>query len=116
MKLLITMHMPSAQGYSVHQLTVEHPAKNLDAFLDLLNDYEFIKCRLYYRERDEINGGVVWRDKNDIVINTSHIGKVQEFIEYGERDNDDESLGYSEGVSNYAGRSRPPLRKRGGNF
>jgi len=113
-RLLITMHMPSAQGYSVHQLTVEHPSANLDDFLDTLNDYEFIKCHLYYRIPDEVNGKVIWSDKGSILINTSHIGKVQEFVEYGERETDDKSYGYSEGIGNNTGRQRPPLRKRGG--
>jgi len=113
-KLLLTMHMPSAQGYAVHQITVEHKANSLDEFLEFLNDYEFIKCHLYYRIPNEFGGGITWKDKGDILINTSHIGKVQEFIEYGERENDDESYRYSEGISGNAGRPGPQVRKRGG--
>jgi hypothetical protein len=113
-KLLVTMHMPSAQGNSVHQVTVEHQSKTLEELFRYLNDYEFIKCHLYYRERDEINGGIIWKSKGEILINTSHIGKVQEFIEYAEREKDDESYGYSEGISGHVGRQGTPLRKRGG--
>jgi hypothetical protein len=112
MKFLITMNMPSAQGYAVHQVTVEHPVENLDAFCDLLNDNEFILCRQLYRQKN-MRGDSSWLDRGDIVINTYHIGKVQQFIEF-ERENDDESFGYSEGVGSHVGRQRPPLRKRGG--
>ena len=113
-RFLITMNMPSAQGYAVHQITVEHSCENIDQFCALINDYEFIKCHLYYRKRDEYTNKVIWLDKGEILINTSHIGKVQEFFEYGERENDDESYGYSEGVSNHLGRPGPQIRKRGG--
>ena len=114
MKLLITMHMPSAQGYAVHQLTVEHPSKDMEDFHRVLNDFEFIKCQLYYRRRDDVTNKVVWNDKCEILVNTSHIGKVQEFIEYGERENDDESYGYSDGISGDFGRQGAQVRKHRG--
>ena len=116
LKLLITMHMPSAQGYSVHQITVDHPSENIDQFCRVINDYEFIKAQLFYRRRDDVTGKVIWNDKGELLINTSHIGKVQEFFEYGEREHDDESYGYSEGFSGNSGRQGPPLRKRGGHI
>ena len=95
MKILITMNMPSASGYAVHQVTVETECTNLREFYSLMNKQEFVMCRLYYR-KPGYAGETIWEDKGDIVLNTAHIGKVQEFLE---REQDYEPFGHSEAVS-----------------
>ena len=110
MRYLITMHMPSAQGNLVHQVTVEHHCKNLQELCDMMNDSTFIMCRLLYRERayHHMEGGdTVWVDKGQMILNTNHIGKVSEFRD---KDDDDESYRSAEQRGgNFEGK-RPPLR------
>lgn len=102
MRLLITMNMPSAAGNNVHQLTVEHKATNLAEFCEYLNNDIFIWCRIYYR-RINHDGTVFWQDKGDIVLNTAHIGKAQEYVEYERHEVSEES-------SDHAGGSGPSYR------
>jgi len=83
MKLLVTMNMPSAQEYLVHQMTVETDCETLDRFMAQINEEIFVKARLYYKRKDHMTGEVVWEDRGDIVLNTAHIGKVQVYFEYG---------------------------------
>ena len=106
--------MASANGNPVHQITVEHPSKSLDEFLGEMNAYEFIMAHQYYRVK-QFDGEVVWKDRGDIIINTAHIGKVQEFIEFETKDyGHDESYGYSEASSHNIGGPRTEIRKRRG--
>lgn len=113
MRFLVTMNMPSASGNSVHQVTVEHPAQSCEAFCDLMNDNEFIMVRLFYRKTlpdfASREMKVSWEDRGDLILNTHHIGKVQEFVEY-ERNDYDEPSGYSEPRSPNRGGTRPPIR------
>lgn len=112
MRFLVTMNMPSASGNNVHQVTVEHPAGSCEAFCDELNDNEFIIVRLFYRRQDfdavSRQMSIVWEDRGDLILNTNHIGKVQEFVEY-ERDYG-ESQTYPEHRGSNRGGSRPPIR------
>jgi hypothetical protein len=113
-RLLITMNMASAQGFAVHQVTVDHASKDLSEFLDVVNDFEFIMARQWYRSKTP-NGEVSWKDRGDIVINTAHIGKVQEFIEFEAKENSyDESYGHPEASGAYFGGQRTEVRKRRG--
>ena len=83
MRFLITMNMPSAKGYSVHQITVEHNAKTMKEFWNVLQDNEFIMPSLMYKIRnDDLTEH--WEDRGLIIINTANIGKVQELIEFRE--------------------------------
>lgn len=114
MRFLITMNMASAQGYAVHQLTVDHSVSSLEEFLAVLLDYEFIMCHQWYRIKQP-DGQVIWKDRGKLIVNTAHIGKVQEFIEFETRDNGyDESYGYSETSSQHFGGPRTEIRKRRG--
>jgi hypothetical protein len=92
MRFLITMNMASANGFLVHQLTIEIPVDSCESLKDLLNEEEFITGRLYYRRR-ALTMETIWEDRGDMVLNTAHIGKAQEFFEM-ERDANDESQGY----------------------
>lgn len=114
MRLLITMNMASAQGFAVHQITVDHPAETLEDFLEEINDFEFIMAHQYYRVKQP-DGEVVWKDRGGIIINTAHIGKVQRFIEFENRDNSyDESYGHPETIGSHSGGPRTEIRKRRG--
>jgi hypothetical protein len=108
MKLLVTMNMPSASGYMVHQLTVDTECKTLKEFNELLNREEFVICRLYYR-RPGYAGDTLWDDKGDIILNTAHFGKVQEYLE---RDQDYESFGNSDERGPSFQKTRPHIRPR----
>lgn len=113
MRFLVTMNMPSAQGYSVHQVTVDHTAPSLNEFCDMLNDHEFVVVRLIYRMKGP-NGESLLRDRGDMILNTSHIGKVQEFVVHQNTDDgdksDDATVTYSDHRSNPV---RMPARRRG---
>lgn len=86
MKFLLTMNMPSAKGYPVHQMTVEHKARNLKEFWDALSDNEFIVCTLLYRFGVD-EASKYWEERGQLLLNTSCIGKAQEYVDYqGERD------------------------------
>jgi hypothetical protein len=80
MRFLITMNMPSAAGNTVHQVTVDHPANSLVSFCAALNSDVFVICRNFYR-RTNNDGTMYWEDRGEIILNTTHIGKVQVFIE-----------------------------------
>lgn len=107
MRFLLTLNMPSAQGFLVHQLTVECDCKSLEDFCDYLNDNEFIIVYLLYRHKE---GNIVtWSEKGAIVLNTTHIGKVQEFLE-NEKEFDYESSRNIEQRTGNVENKRPALR------
>ena len=112
MRFLLTMNMPSAHGNPIHQLTVESDAVTMEHFWEEMNDNEFILARLLYREKNMQTGEVIWTNKGEIILNTAHIGKVQEFIDH-EKDNTDESFRNFEQRSWNTEGKRPPLRPRG---
>jgi hypothetical protein len=107
------MNMPSAQGYAVHQITVDHPGNSLDEVREAFNDEEFVLCRLMYRRMNN-DGEMCWLDKGDLVINTNHVGKIQEYI-FNERDSiNDQPFGHSDASGSHLGGQAPPVRKRRG--
>lgn len=108
-KYLLTMNMPSAQGFLVHQVTVEHDSSHIEELLSDLNENEFIIARLLYRRQNDM-GTWSWTDKGEIVINTSHIGKAQLYIEFGA--NDDDTYGNSENSNQHSKLPRGPIRPR----
>jgi hypothetical protein len=114
MRFLVTMNMPSANGFMVHQLTIELPFDSCERLKDAMNMDEFITGRLYYRRR-ALTQETIWDDRGDIVLNTAHIGKAQEFFEM-EREPNDESQGYTQSVNKYATGEGPTVRKRRGVF
>ena len=113
MKLLITMNMPSAKEYLVHQMTVETECETLDKFLKQLNDDIFVKVLLYYKRKDHITGDTIWEDRGDILLNTNHIGKVQVYLEYGKEQDYDEPHRNFDNRSAHVERTRPSIRPRG---
>lgn len=101
MKFVITMNMPSSQGFLVHQIILEHKSESIADFCDLMNDETFIFGRQIYKRPDS-DGNFIFVDRGDIILNTNHIGKVQEYYDGSV----DDPLG---------DRQRPPLRKRQNN-
>jgi hypothetical protein len=111
MRVLITLNMPSAQNYLVHQVTVDIEAKSIDELCEILNESDFIVCRQFYRKKQP-DGSSNWLDRGDMIINTSHIGKAQEYVEYTKDHGNDEPYGYfEESRSNFDG-ARGPIRPR----
>lgn len=101
MKFLITMHMPSINGFLIHQVIFEHESETMGKLLDTLNNDIFIHGRQFYK-RQKDDGESVFVDKGEMILNTAHIGKAQEYIDYGYED---------EPRNNQ--RQRPPIRGRG---
>lgn len=89
MRFLITMNMPSTSGNLVHHVTMDvEEAESCEAFCDMMNSEEFIMGRQWYR-RKNYDDSIFWEDRGMTILNTSHIGKVQEFIDMEEKINDD---------------------------
>ena len=107
MRYLLTMNMPSAKGFLIHQLTVEHDG-DLEDFCQMLNDNEFITVRQWYQFKQP-TGDPIWQDRGDLVLNTSHIGKVSEYIE-NEKDYENETYGSSNFSSRKPQIPRGPIR------
>ena len=80
MRFLVTMNMPSINGTETHTLTLEYPVNSQAELCALLNRQEFVIFRMFYR-RQNMDGGIWWQDRGEIIINTSFIGKAQEFID-----------------------------------
>lgn len=100
MRFVLTMNMPSSQGYNIHQIIFDHQSKTVADFCNLLNDEMFIIGRQIYK-RYTPDGDATFLDRGDIIINTSHIGKVQEYYDTGDEDR-----------QNQTERQRPPLRNK----
>jgi len=86
MRFLVSMKMPNANGMLTHQLTLEHPSNSIGELCSLMNRQEFVVFQLFYK-RTNMGGEIWWQDRGEIIINTSCIGKVQEFIEIDREDN-----------------------------
>lgn len=80
MRFLVTMNMPNINGSDTHTLTLEHPVSSQAELCALLNRQEFVIFRMFYR-RQNMEGEIWWQDRGEIIINTSWIGKAQEFMD-----------------------------------
>lgn len=90
MRFLISMNMPNANGMLTHQMTVEHACSSIDDLCDAMNNEEFLIFQLFYK-RTNMSGEVWWQDRGPIILNTSCIGKVQEFIDLDRDDQSDDA-------------------------
>lgn len=108
MKFLVTMNMPSRDGNEVHQMTLEYPCESVEELCVALNQKEFLTFRQLYRQKDNY-GETVWIDRGLLIVNSYHIGKAQEFVEY-EKGDTSESVAHVEyGRSHFSG-ARGPIR------
>lgn len=100
MRFLLTMNMPSSNGFLIHQIIFEHESETAEKLFQTLNEDIFIYGRQFYkRQRDD--GESVFVDKGDIILNTAHIGKAQVYIDYE-----------AEADSRPIQKQRPPIRGR----
>lgn len=80
----LTLNMPNRDGHSVHQITCEHEtAKTLEAFLEALEWTRFIVVNEFYKDggkRVSPDTPITLRPHGPILLNTSLIGKVREFV------------------------------------
>ena len=81
MRFLVTMNMPSINGMDTHQLTLEYPVNSQEEMCALLNRQEFLIFRMFYRRQNQ-DGEIWFQDRGEIIVNTSWIGKAQEFIDF----------------------------------
>lgn len=96
--------MSSSNGYPVHQVILEHKATSVREFYEILNDEIFIYGRQFYRVNSD-SGKDKFVDRGDIVLNTAHIGKIQEYMDY--HDHNDQRP---------PEKQRAPLRSRYNNY
>jgi hypothetical protein len=109
LRFLITLNMPSFEGRLVHQVTLGvHGVDSVADFWKMLNDYEFILGTQWYRRKDPYTGAGSWEDRGELILNTSHIGKIAEFIELEEEY--DESQRSFEFRSRHSQGPRRPIR------
>lgn len=81
MRFLFTLNMPSAKGRDVHQVIGDYAADSCTQMCAVLNRLDFIHVRQFYKEVNKTNGEIIWEDKDEIILNTSQIGKIQVYIE-----------------------------------
>lgn len=100
MRFLVTMHMPSSNGFLVHQVIFDHEADSLAQFTEALNGDLFVIGRQYYKRHND-GGDNVFLDKGEMILNTNHIGKVQVYYDFEQ-----------DAESRPAPKQRPPMRGR----
>lgn len=82
MRFVYTLNMPSSQGSLVHQVSGDYPVNSVEEMCEVMNSNMFIVVRQHYKDGPAgPNGEIVWVDVGPVIINTEHIGKVQEYIE-----------------------------------
>lgn len=78
MKFLLTMNMPAYKGGAIHQITCEHPAKNLVEFCSALEKNEFVLVEEFYRDTEQVSGADPYYSVGFTALNYRVIGKVKE--------------------------------------
>jgi len=104
MKFLVTMNMPSSNGYPVHQVIFEFKCDGINNLYAVMNDEIFIRGRQLYRRVND-DGKSSFIDRGEIILNTAHIGKVQEYMDYHDQED-----------GRQPERQRAPLRSRNNNY
>jgi len=85
MRFVFTLNMPSFKNNLVQQIIGDYPAGSFEAMVDALNEKEFICIAQFYHVVHR-NGDREWQYKGPIILNTFHIGKVQEFVAKEDQD------------------------------
>ena len=80
MRFLVTMNMPSYSGNLVHQMTVEHEASNLDEFIAILMEDDFIIVEELYKNPND--GSYYSRGK--VALNHQYVGKIKVISNYAQ--------------------------------
>ena len=83
----LTLNMPSHEGRLVHQITCEHPAESLKAFLDVISTSDFIHVDEFYKDGNKKGDHdydpkkkTALKPNGSIVINTALIGKAKAYV------------------------------------
>ena len=79
MRFVFTLNMPSFKNNLVQQIIGDYPVETFEQMVEALNNEGFIEVRQFYHVVHR-NGEREWQYKGPIILNTYHIGKVQEFI------------------------------------
>lgn len=113
MRFLLTMNMPNVHNDLVHQMIIDHDSESLDAFCKTMNRDEFIVVRHWYKRKHPYTKEVQWEDRGDAVLNTHHIGKVAEYIDFDNQENNhDEPQGRTNFSRQHTTGPRGPIRQR----
>lgn len=111
MRFLLTMNMPSARGELIHQMIVDHGSESATQFCLAMNRDEFIVCRQWYKRKDPYTKEVSWEDRGDVILNTHHIGKVAEYLDLDNLENNyDEPQGRTQFSRQHSAGPRGPIR------
>lgn len=73
MRFLITMHMPSREGNSVHQIHAGHDSESLDDFVETLCNNDFVIVEEFYRNQYDNQ----YYSRGKIAVNHRYVGKVK---------------------------------------
>jgi hypothetical protein len=73
-----------------HQLTLDHTSNSLEELCAAMNRQEFLVFDLFYRRRQP-TGETWWQERGKVIINSSCIGKAQEFIDMDQEENHDDA-------------------------
>lgn len=87
MRFLITINSANAKDaeFTTHQMIADHPANDVEEICNLLNECEFIVFHVFYR-RKNLDGTFWWQDRGRMILNTSWITKIQEYIDLDAED------------------------------
>ena len=75
MRFQITLNCPSRAGHPVHQIMADHPAKNLEQFMELLSDEPFVMVEEIYRDSE--TPGENFYSVGSLIINSNMIAKCK---------------------------------------
>ena len=78
MKFLLTMNMPSHRGGPIHQITCEHPARDVAEFCDALENNEFVLVEEFYRNTEAPLGVDPYYSVGFTALNHRFVGKIKE--------------------------------------
>lgn len=102
------MNMPAFEGNLIHQIILEvDGVGSLKELKELMNREEFVLGSHWYRRKNMYTQKDEWMDRGKLIVNTSHIGKVVEFIDLDERYSDDSQKGSGVVRTGYQGPRRP---------
>lgn len=79
MRFVFTLNMPSFKNNLVQQIIGDHPSASVEDMCEILNSENFVVVKQFYNVQSRV-GGRDWEYKGPIILNTYHIGKVQEFL------------------------------------
>lgn len=80
MRFLFYMNMPSGGNDLIHQVIGEVDCKSLTELRDIMERQDFLTINHLTYDRQP-SGGKRFRSRGEMILNTSHIGKVAAYYE-----------------------------------